>query len=223
VKIRRCTGLAVLAALTVLLFAGCSSTGPDVHQTGSISDPEPSDRPAENLDAGTLAYLKANADALARQLKISNPPSVAPVRLISLADYASTQIACLNHAGFTAKETADGEGISYPPVTDPGLKATLNLAIYTCELQYPTQEKYMTPLSTKGLQALYDYRAGPLIECLKKQGYTVTDRVPSRAVFVQSNGSWSPYASLSIRDRDLKKVFATCPQTPDSVYGHLSK
>ena len=212
--------LAVMACSITLAITACTSTSASPEKANGAVKPTTSDQPAQNLDPATLAYLKSNADALAKQLDIANPPSVSPVRLITLQDYASTQIACLNEAGFAATETPDGEGISYPPIQDPGLKASLNLAIYTCELKYPTQQKYMTPLSTAALKSLYAYRTGELTRCLSKAGYTASERPPSEAVFVQSNGSWSPYETLSVSQNDVKRVFKACPQTPDSVYGH---
>lgn len=204
--------LAVVAGAIVLATTACAADGnaPGLPSSTPIS--------AGDLDAGTLAYLDANAKSFADQLGIADPPDIQPIRLITLNEWASTQIACLNEAGFDATETPDGQGVSYPQLTDSTLKESLNLAIYTCEVQYPAQQKYMTPLSDKGLEDLYEYRTGELLSCLEKEGYSVEAAPPSQTVFVQSGGAWSPFSEISFAEEDLKRVYTACPQTPDSVY-----
>ncbi|GAB3128498.1 hypothetical protein GCM10027056_29940 [Glaciibacter psychrotolerans] len=207
--------LAVVVGAILLGTTACTAES-DVPRSIPTSTPV-SER---DLDNATLDYLETNAMAFADQLGIVDPPNVQPIRLITLNEWASTQIACLNDAGFDVTESPDGQGIRYPPFTDPALKQSLNLAIFTCEMQYPTQQKYMTPLSTEGLELLYAYRTGELLQCLDDEGYGVTARPPSQTVFIQSDGVWTPYSDLSIAQNDLKRVFAACPQTPDSVYGN---
>jgi hypothetical protein len=174
----------------------------------------------DDLDAATLDYLDTNAEVLARTLGIDDPPDVQPIRLITLSEWGSAQRACLNQAGYEVTGTSDGQGVSYPRISDPALKESLNLAIYTCELQYPVQQKYMTPLSTEGLELLYAYRTGELITCLENEGYGISAEPPSQTVFVQSDGMWSPFDAIAIAEKDLKRVFAACPQTPEAVYGN---
>lgn len=201
--------LAVAGAL-VLATAGCT-TVPAEGETPSSEVGE--------LDQATLQYLEDNAAALAGQLGIDTPPDVKPVRLIRLQEYASTQIACLQAAGYNVDFTVDGEGVAYPAISDPALQESFNLAIYTCELQYPVQHRYLVPLTAEGLKMLYAYRAGELITCLEGLGYNVSSEAPSETVFVQSGGMWSPYETLAIPPEDAKQVYRDCPQTPDDVYG----
>lgn len=201
-----------MTGAVALVMASCSSAG--TSPTAQTSDAAS----VEDLDTATLAYIKDTTDAIAEQLKILDPPDVKAIRLISLNEWAPTQIACLNEEGHNVTETADGQGITYPPYQDASLVASLNLAIYTCEAKYPTQQKYMTPLSDEGLKELYAYRAGALVDCLEGAGYAVAGSPPSEALFVESGGKWSPYESISLGS-DLKELFNTCPQSPDSVYG----
>jgi hypothetical protein len=211
----RNTALLVVVVSAIVLTTTACTTESLAPSTTPTSTPAS----AGNLDDATLLYLQENATAFADQLGIDDPPEIQPIRLIALNEWASTQISCLNDSGFKAIETPDGEGVSYPPITDPALKQSLNLAIYTCEVQYPTQLKYMTPLSTQGLEILYTYRTGELLQCLEDEGYGVTDSPPSQTVFIQTNGEWTPFSGLSIEQNDLKRVFSACPQTPDSIYG----
>ncbi|WP_147304082.1 hypothetical protein [Subtercola boreus] len=210
--------LSVVVSSLLLTTTACSDTN---SSSSSPNAPASSTPIAQgDLDAATLDYLKANAAAFADQLGIADPPSIQPIRLIALNEWAATQISCLQDAGFDVTETPDGQGIAYPQLSDAGLKQSLNLAVYTCEMQYPTQQKYSLPLSTKSLEVLYAYRTGQLLQCLKDQGYGSSTKPPSETVFVQSNGEWTPFSDLAIAEGDLKRVYSSCPQTPDSVYGN---
>ena len=201
---------ATVASALVLATVGCAPVPP--------AGETPSSEVGE-LDQATLQYLKDNANALAGQLGIDNPPEVKPVRLIRLQEYASAQVECLQGAGYEASLTEDGEGVTYPVISDPALQESFNLAIYTCELEYPVQQRYMVPLTDEGLKMLYAYRTGELITCLEGLGYNVSSEAPSETVFVQSGGMWSPYETLAIRSDDVKQTSADCPQPPDDVYG----
>ncbi len=201
---------AAVAGALVLATAGCTPT----QQVGETPSSE-----VGELDPATLQYLEDNADALASQLGIENPPEVKPVRLIRLQEYASAQVECLQGAGYEVGFTEDGEGVAYPAISDPALQESFNLAVYTCELEYPVQQRYMVPLTAEGLKILYAYRTGELITCLEGLGYTVSSEAPSETVFVQSGGMWSPYDTVAIRPDDVKQTYADCPQTPDDVYG----
>lgn len=204
----------VMASVLLLAITACGA-----QNQNPVSGPTSTPISVGDLDAETQTYLEDNAEVLAQQLGIADPPDVQPIRFITLNEWGSTQVACLVDAGFDVTESADGDGVSYPQLSDPALRQSLNLAIYTCELQYPTEQKYMTPLSTDGLELLYTYRTGELLQCLADEGYEVTATPPSQTVFVQSDGAWSPFGEISIAKDDLKRVYSTCPQTPDSVYG----
>jgi len=210
VKALRTALVAVMVSTVALTITACTPQG------DPLSSPDSS---ATEVDSATRAYLDETATALAGQLGIVDPPKVELVRLITLNEWAPTQIACLQEAGFDATETADGQGIRYPQIEDPTLRQSLNLAIYTCELKYPTQLKYMTPLSTDALTKLYEYRTGDLVSCLEREGYSVEPDPPSLAVFIQTNAGWSPFEDIKIAEADMKRVFAECPQTPESIYG----
>ncbi|PPF22271.1 hypothetical protein [Rathayibacter rathayi] len=172
-----------------------------------------------DIDEATQAYLKETSAALAAQLGIVDPPPVTPVRLITLNEYADTQLTCLTDAGFDVTLTADGQGLVYPKIDDEGLQQAFDRAVYVCELEYPTQRKYMEPLSTAALEQLYDYRSGELVRCLADRGFGSASEAPSKTVFVDSGGVWSPYKGLSIPESDAAQVYDECPQTPDSLYG----
>lgn len=209
-------GLVVALCAAVLTLTACTSSSNTPAHSSHASAAAGTD--VNHLDAGTRAYLADNATALAKQLGISDPPAVKPVKLVTLDEWASAQISCLKGAGYDVSETSDGQGIHYPRITDPALSKSLNLAIYTCEVKYPTQQKYMAPLSPTQLKSLYEYRVGPLSKCLSKLGYHSSSTPPSETVFVQDGGMWSPYDGMGISQNDVKRVFKACPQTPESIY-----
>ncbi|MBD3940595.1 hypothetical protein IF188_02635 [Microbacterium sp. NEAU-LLC] len=196
-----------MAALSVVLVSVCSACAAAPAEQTAVKDSD------------SAAYLAENARALAASYGIDDPPDVDLVRFIALDEWAPTQRDCLREAGYDVEFTADGEGLSYPPTGDAAVAKNLNLAIYTCEMQYPVEQKYMTPLSIEQLRTLYDYRSGELLECLRREGYTSSAEPPSEQVFLQSGGQWSPYEDIAIVESDLGRLTATCPQVPANLYG----
>lgn len=190
---------ATLSAL--LLLTGCAA-GKD--------DNTPLD-PADVVSA-------EDAQTLADNMGIDDPPDVTPIKVIRLDEWAATQIACLQEAGYDVTFTEDGEGISFPPL-DEALIPSLNEAKYVCELQYPVDPIYYEPLTDEQLTKLYTYRSTDLIDCLEAEGYPVTDIPPSETSFVESKGTWSPYGSIRIRPDDLRRITQTCPQVPADLWG----
>lgn len=201
------TAIATLSfCAALLLLTGCSASQETV--TGDeLGSPE------------TVAYLEANAKALAESYGIENPPQIEAVRLITLDEWASSQIACLSEEGYDAGLTEDGQGIKYPSFSEPALTTALNLAIYTCEVRYPVSPRYMQPLTEDQLGRLYEYRSGELIECLTREGVDVSSTPPSKEVFIESNGDWSPYADFSPTDEQIRDLPKQCPQTPADLWG----
>lgn len=197
----------VLCVGTALVVAGCA-TGTQVSESAA----------KRSSDASLRAYLESNASSLATNYGILDPPEIEMIRLIELDEWADTQRECLREAGFDVELTADGEGLAYPPAADAAVTKNLNLAIYTCEMKYPVDPKYMAPLTPVQLEKLYQYRAGELVSCLEGHGYTVPTQPPSQEVFVEDGGQWSPYEGVAIDDGDLRRVAEACPQVPATLY-----
>ncbi len=200
-RLGQCTLTLLVSALAL---TGCASGGESEYELG---------------DPRTDEYLASDRQALADSLGIATPPPVAPSRLLALDEWAPTLIECLRDAGFDARETPDGEGVAYPPIEDAALRESLNLAIYTCEARYPVSPKYMEPLNHEQLTRLYSYRTRELIECLREEGFVVSEPPPSETAFVESGGAWSPHAFLPVLDDDdTRRVSTACPQVPRDLY-----
>lgn len=154
---------------------------------------------------------------MAQNLGITDPPNVEMVRVIELEEWAPVQIACMNEAGFAATLTDDGEGISWPALTDGSLIENMNLARYVCEVKYPVDPRFYDPLTNDQLRFLYAYRSGELIDCLAAAGYSVSGP-PSESVFIESEGVWSPYSDIRVSEGDSGLLQRKCPQNPDELY-----
>ncbi|WP_159500333.1 hypothetical protein [Microbacterium sp. 18062] len=165
-----------------------------------------------------MQYLEENARILAGSLGITDPPQVEASRLIDLSEWASTQAACLAEEGYNVSVTTDGEGLSYPPLTDAVAAAAFNMAIFTCEVRYPVDPKYTEPLTDERLRILYTYRSTTLIECLEDAGYPPSSSPPSKSVFIESGGAWSPYEDISVAQERYAALSAACPQVPEDFY-----
>lgn len=193
-----------VATGTMALVLSGVACSPTVQSTASSSPSSPS--------------FDDEAVALAESLGIDSAPDVDQVRVIPLAEWGPTMVECLNEAGWDARPTEDGEGVVYPTVTEPGMSESLNIAIYTCEVQYPVDRKYTTPLTDEQLRALYEYRTGDLTDCLATEGYDVDSTPPSLALFLESGGAWSPYEAISLDEGDAARINEACPQIPETLW-----
>lgn len=201
---RHGSSAAVATSILVLLLTGCAAP------TEQISD--------DLHHEDTVKYLEENAQALARDLGIEDPPKVDTIRLIALPEWATTQISCLFEEGYEATLTEDGEGVRYPQFSEPSMTDAFHLALYRCELRYPVAPRFMAPLRDDQLGRLFDYRAGALVECLEQQGLSGFAAAPSREVFIESRGQWSPYSGLALTDEQIRELPQVCPEVPEDFY-----
>lgn len=189
----------LLVVLLPMSLAGCAPAGPE----------EPA-LSAREGDAVIDGFLAGEAEALG----LDDPPEVERIRFVTLDEWPTAQINCMNDAGFAAQLTIDGKGVDYSQVPE-ALADQLALQIYTCEAQYPPSPTSLQPLTDSQLRALYAYYVGDLTKCLEDAGFTVGSP-PSETVFIESDGGWTPYGdiALSADPADLLPLLAECPQLP---------
>lgn len=197
----RSAGVWVALSLVALSLTACSQPDQETH-FGLKGDP------------GTISYLEDSARSTAEALGINNPPEVRTVRIVSDTEWARTHIECLTAAGYKVQYTTDGEGVQYPQILDEAQAQNFNLALYTCEVEYPRSPIYDAPLSDSQLQYLYQYRIGELRECLTQQGYPPTSAPPSLSVFRDEGGFWSWYQSIAVPENQLSGLRNACPESP---------
>ncbi|MFI2752565.1 hypothetical protein ACGIF2_03920 [Cellulomonas sp. P22] len=144
------------------------------------------------------------------------------MRVVSVADYFSTQVTCLHDEGFGgATLNAGGSGVEIELAGAEQLDA-YNLATYTCRAKYPKDPAQDESRMTREQKLIaYDYVTTSLVECLTEHGYTIRD-IPSQETFLASwdTGAWNPYTQLA----DVatpEDVLRACPQDtpPELIWG----
>lgn len=204
---------AAVVLIVAGLAAGCSPTNeaPTDATTGASAPGL-----GRTLDETDQAALD---DWLAGQAEvngITDPPHVDMVRLVSAADFPSTQVTCLHDAGFPGVSlTGDGTtfGVELPSSDQA---AVFNLAVYTCAAKYPrdpAQDRSRWTSEQKHTD--YVYLTTTLVDCLTEQGFTITD-IPSEETFLATwaTNPWSPYAQVTAAGGGGEELSRTCP--PDT-------
>lgn len=200
----------VAGVLLAAGLAGCSTPAPQV-----------------TVDEYTFAELLERRDssleALARSMRLEDPPDVEFVRFVARNEMGETIAACLGEVGIEAQASSDGTGFLILGNPPPSQGRFIDESIYACFAKYPVDPRYHVELSDSQYRVLYDYFVGELTECLREHGEIVADDAPSFETFKESYAQtgWSPYSQelvLSLDDTRLNVLLSECPQAPpDSV------
>lgn len=163
-------------------------------------------------------------DELTSMIKMRHPDAELPtperVRFILPEEWATTMQECLANQGFQSTVSGDG-GLEYEGVpTEQAL--ALNVANYSCSLQYPVDPRYTAELSAYQLEYLYEYYVLDLVPCLEEEGVSVSEP-PSFQKFRdtwETEDAWSPYSSVDPGSQSKwDQLNKTCPQNPDDLFG----
>lgn len=206
-----------LLALTACSTESSADSALDSPSESSAEVPELSDEELiqEDLDSFWEMTLSGTSG-----LTDADRPEVDTIRLISPEEYGEVMVSCLSEAGHTdVTLTEDGEGFETATSSEAEQEA-LNLAIYTCHAQYPTDPKYSRPFTEEQWQLLYDYVSGELRDCLVDAGHTVSEP-PSFDVYVETyynEDAWSPYSEIGVNASEFAALQERCPQHPDGLY-----
>lgn len=192
---------ATAAALTVVLTA-CAATTEPQPQAESTWDPE--------------AFLAEDSRRGAELLGIEDPPDVERIRFVTPLESDEVLLGCLQEAGQDVA-LAPGGGIQFPTEQPEELRASADLAIYTCWEQYPTDPKYRTPETEERLKWMYHYRSTTMLECFAAHGYPYEGTRSSEQAYIDSEGEWNPYADLPSHDAYVL-LSEKCPQTPPEYW-----
>ena len=205
--------LASLTALAALCFCltGCSAT---------VSIPK--ERPVSAAQqAKLLAADRENAlEQLRAQYPDAKPPTASVKKLVAPKEWASTLSNCMNRAGFDTR--VQGGGVAYSSLPKEQ-QETYALAFYVCSVEYPIDPVDSAPLSTAEMRFLYSYLTGPLTNCLKEHGASVSSP-PSEQTFADSyssTGGWTPYSGVTdVSQAEWAKLNKACPQQPAGFRGN---
>lgn len=132
-----CARLALGSAVLIGLVAcagGEVPSGSGAPSAGGVETAAATPTPEPRTWAGYL-------ESLASALRTDDPPEVTPIQTVAPEDrYPAAILPCLADQGFP---TDAGGTRTFP---NDQLEV-FNLAVYTCEVQYPMEEKYLQPLS----------------------------------------------------------------------------
>ena len=208
---------AVVALVAIGLGGGCSSTVPT-----KASD-ETTRGAGRTLSAEDRAAIADTLAETAETFGVAEPPQVDLVRVVSAADWATTQVQCVREEGFPdATLTSDGEGIELALQGDQ--QDAYALAMYTCAAKYPRDPAQDESRMTRDQKLIvYEYLTSTLVDCLAEHGYRVGD-VPTEETFLASwdTGPWHPYEVLVAADGPpTEEVSLACPANtpPELIWG----
>lgn len=212
-------------ASTSPLRSASATDRPEPEATEGISQPRTDDGPSNprELPDGVAATYYADMAELAEIMRLSDPPSVTPIRAVTRDEIDQVKADCLTEQGFPA-EVEDSGGISYE--VPSGQQGSARIASYTCSGQYPLRERYSQTLSEEQLQVYYDWIVEETIPCMQDLGYP-TPEPPTLETFMaeyaKSNALFFPDGDLdpgSIAD-DMHTVLEHCEVMPPDkeLYG----
>lgn len=198
-----------------MLLAACGSADED----STSSSPA-----AEQLsDEDVRAELAAS---LAEEYDVTDPPDVAIVREVKPDEAGTIRAECMTEAGWPNQVLPDG-AVQYDYTDDQA--DDFNLAVYTCELQFPVEAKYTRPFGDDQWAMMYDHFIDVYVPCAKAEGYDVGE-IPSRDVYLATPEAEKWFPGRSVRRQitagegehsSVEEFEAICPATPgwESLYG----
>lgn len=141
----------------------------------------------------------AAGDDLARELRISDPPSVEVVREIAPDEYDAVLGECMEGAGFPAK-SGDDSGLAFDFPDDQAEQASL--ALYVCQREYPVAERFEAGLSEEGARVMYQHLVESYVPCVSAKGYDVAEP-PSLEKYLGTpeRDRWTPWMEVHAQIR----------------------
>lgn len=200
------------AWLGLTLLLGCT----DAETVDRLPPPTEADLPSVDSED---AYAESR-DELTTMITMRHPdaelPTPARVRFILPEEWATTMQACLADQGFQSTVSDDG-GLEYEGIPTEQAVA-LDVANYSCSLQYPVDPRYTAKLSAYQLEFLYEYYVLDLVPCLEGEGISVPEP-PTFQKFRdtwETEDAWTPYSFVDPGSQsEWNELNKTCPQNPD--------
>jgi hypothetical protein len=200
--------MGILGVLCALLV-GCSS-----------SNPIPASITASQRKAATEADLALRW----AQVSPGNPtflrPRVPIIKYVNYLDEGPVLEQCMHDAGYRhVAWTLDG-GIVDTDIT-PVDRFPVEVAIYVCEAEYPSDPLELGYLSDAQEQYLYGYWSDETVPCLRAHGATVPD-LPPVGQFgegYEDVGALNPFDQAKLPGGATEAfLLAACPPYPGQLY-----
>jgi hypothetical protein len=197
------------AALLCALLAGCSSTVP---------------HPASITSAQRKAATQADLSDRWKQVQPGNPtylrPSVPIIRYVNYLDEGPVLAKCMHQAGYPHVAWSLKGGIVDTDVK-PVDRFPVEVAIYICEAQYPSDPLELGYLSDAQQKYLYDYWSNETVPCLRAHGAIEPD-LPPISQFgegYEDVAVLNPFDHSSLPDGVSQAYLLTaCPPYPGQLY-----
>jgi hypothetical protein len=201
-------GVIVLAALCVLL-PGCTAEAP-----------APAGITAAQRKAATEADLKVRWE----QVEPGNPtylrPTVPIIRYVNYLDEGPVLATCMHKAGYPHVAWTLNGGIVDTDVK-PVDRFPVEVAIYTCEAQYPSDPLELGYLSDAQQKYLYEYWSNQTVPCLRSHGAIVSD-LPPVGQFgegYEDVAAFNPFTHATLPHGITQSYLLTaCPPYPGQLY-----
>lgn len=201
-----------LAALALVLLAGCTTPVADEPVTGTMEQ-----RMKLIADQAWDDVLSMHPDAERPEYRVE--------RMITMDEWGAVIAGCMNDLGFTSvKDSGDGGILSGD--MNPAQSESYDVGMYDCQARYPLDPKYSEPLTDDQLSLIYDYNVNELTPCAEALGYEIGP-APSRQQFIESyeTDPWIPLADIIQNiaatgdGGDIEKLLEACPDVPPNLYG----
>jgi hypothetical protein len=199
----------LLLGLVCGLLAGCSSAAPN---------------PAGITAAERKAATQADLDVRWKQVQPGNPgyprPIVSIVTYVNYLDEGTVLASCMHKAGYPHVAWSLKGGIVDTDVK-PVDRFPVEVAIYVCEAQYPSDPLELGYLSDAQQRYLYEYWSNETVPCLRAHGAIVRD-LPSASQFGEAYkdvSAFNPFDHASLSNGVSEPyLLSACPPYPGQLY-----
>lgn len=249
---RRAFAQLTIAAVLVVIAAGCSSQG---SQESSSQQPAASDSASADSNTGDgmsetidweptieitplamteeekVAFRARWLDQMAEKAGVAN--DVELVRWTSRGmDDATAQATCLEEHGFAAEADPVEGGVAFPMGVPESQSDALNLAIYSCAAQYSLDPIYLQEWTDDQLFLIWDYWEQAFIPCLEAEGIVVNrTNQPSKEAWMAAfhtpeRISWWPQETMmALPEERYEEVSQICSPYPanEVFYGTVDE
>jgi hypothetical protein len=199
----------LIAALLCALLAGCATSAPS---------------PASITAAQRKAATEADLNNRWKQVEPGNPtylrPTVPIIRYVNYLDEGPVLAKCMHEAGYPHVAWSLKGGIVDTDVK-PVDRFPVEVAIYTCEAQYPSDPLELGYLSDAQQKYLYEYWSDETVPCLRAHGAIVPDlpRVGQFGEGYEDVAAFNPFDHASLPDGVTQAYLLTaCPPYPGQLY-----
>jgi hypothetical protein len=201
-------GIIVLAGLCVIL-TGCSTAAQN---------------PASITAAQRKAATEADLNVRWEQVEPGNPsylrPTVPIIRYVNYLDEGPVLAKCMRESGYPHVAWSLKGGIVDTDVK-PVDRFPVEVAIYICEAQYPSDPLELGYLSDAQQKYLYEYWSNETVPCIRAHGALVGD-LPPVGQFgegYEDVAVFNPFSHAKLPDGVTQSYLLTaCPPYPGQLY-----